>query len=109
MNHHMCSSLIGGIGVEVVILCLWNIELLRHGGKHTVCLQPIVAAEFHETQQQQRLLFRTNLPMQTGADGCYSLLGIHILRHLISPSHVTVKVEIEVGIPDAEMMTQITD
>ena len=109
MNHHMGCRLIGGIGVEVIILCLWDVELLCHGGEHTVGFQPVVTAEFHETQQQQRLLFRTNLPMQTGADGCYCFLCIQVIRHLISPSHVTVKIEVEVYVSDSEMMTQITN
>ena len=70
----MGGRLVGGIGIEVVILRLGDIEFLRHRRKHAVSLQTIVATELHETQQQQRLLFRTDLSMQTGADGCHRIL-----------------------------------
>ncbi len=83
-------------------------ELARHRVEHAERLQTVIAAELHETQQQQSLVAGANLAMQRGADTLDSGLAVELVGHLVGHAHVAVQVEIEIDVSDTEMATQIT-
>ena len=93
---------------EIGILLVRNMELAGHRVEHADSLQAIVAAELHETQQQQGLLTAQNLAMQGGADAFHRCLAVEVVSHLVGHAHVAVEVEIQVNVADTEMTTQVT-
>ncbi len=42
--------------------------------------------------------------MQSGADGCDRFLTVQIVRHFICHTHITIQIEVQVDVADAEMM-----
>ena len=101
------GGLVGDKVEVVVVLLVRNVELLGHGSEHGIGLKTIFATELHETQQQQCTLVGQDLSVQTGADGRNGILTVQVVRHLVGHAHVAVQVEVEIGVSDAEVMTQI--
>ena len=100
--------LVGDKGEEIVVLAVRDGKLLGHRSKQHVGMAAVAAAELHQSQQEQRLLTGANLTMQTAANRADRLHGIQVFCHPVCHAHVAVQVQIEVDIPDSEMMTQIT-
>ena len=86
-----------------------SVEAFQHRLEHDVSESVIVRAELQKTQQQQGLLRVTDVCLQVGADGSDSINSIQVVSHLVGHTHVAVKVYIEVGISNAEMITQVID
>ena len=87
------------------VLTVRDMELPGHGVEHGDGLQTVVAAELHETQQQQGLFVPADLSVQGGADAIHRLFTVQVIRHLVRHAHVAVQVEIKVNVADSEMMT----
>ena len=103
VQHHPFRFSVGNEVGEVLILFLRNVKQRRHGEEHGVVSRFVTFAELHHTQQQQRFLPGLNLAMQRGADESHSLFAVEIVGHFVCQTHVAVKVEVEVGVSDAEV------
>ena len=106
-------DMLGGNVVDVVeitvVLLVGDAENLGHRLEDGFSLQTIVAAELHQTQQEQRLLRRANVAVKCRTDTADSSHRVQVVAHLIGHSHIAVEVEIEVDVTDTKMTTQIAD
>ena len=87
---------------------LWtDMELLSHDFKHGMQCAALETAEFHETQEQHRLLAGSYLTVQVVTNRGHDSLGVEFFGHLVGRPHIAVEVKIQVDVADAEVVTQV--
>ena len=109
MEQHVARLLVIDEIGKVLQLLGGNGELLGHGVEHGGGALASVATELHDAQKEQRSLLSRYLSVECGADGCDGVLCVQVVGHLVSSPHVAIKIQVEVSVPDAEVMAQVAD
>ena len=108
MQHHLLRLTVGHEIGEHLKLFLRNLQRLHHGLEQVITMTFLIAAELHQSEQQQGFLFCFDLSLKGGTDRTNATLRVKILvvHQVISTPEVAIEAQIGVDISDTELMAQ---